>query len=52
MEEQRHPSVHSEPPKMPNFFEVDKKKVGPYWTVIFEVPFDCINNGSFIIELL
>lgn len=29
MEEQRQSSPHhSEPPKMPNFFEVDKKKVG------------------------
>ncbi|KAJ2948290.1 hypothetical protein O0L34_g7525 [Tuta absoluta] len=27
MEERHHPQTHSEPPKMPNFFEVDKKKL-------------------------
>lgn len=27
MEEQRQNVHHNEPPKMPNFFEVDKKKV-------------------------
>lgn len=28
MDDQRRSPVHHDPPKMPNFFEVDKKKVG------------------------
>lgn len=34
MDDQRRSPVHHDPPKMPNFFEVDKKKVGRKFKII------------------